>query len=306
MAVGSGLSSSLGIAQETTPGVPVVVTRFFEFDSESMNIKKRTVQGVGLRGGALTRRGSRRIVVSRDATGGVTFDAPTSSFGLAIQQMMGSFSTTATALGGGLFQQIHNVGSVAGKSFTMQIVRPDTSGVLAQNAYTYTGCKVADWTLSAQINAQVKLTLTVDAQDAYTPSNNFAATTLAASVTVGAVSLSTIATVPAGSYVIIGSGLTSEVLLTGTPTGAGPYAIPVVGTAVAYAHASGVAVSSTTGVNPGTAVALQAPSYTAGISLFSYDYLGSQLVAGGATSVVGQQGHGSPVPPARYDRRGSV
>ena len=286
MAVGSGLSATLGFAQETTPGVPVVVTRFVEFDSESLNVKKRTVQGVGLRGGSLTRRGSRRLVVSRDVQGAVNFDAPSSSLGLILQQMMGSFATTATALGGGLFQQIHNVGSVAGKSFTTQVVRPDITGVLAQNAYTYTGCKVVDWTLSAQFNTLVKLSLTIDAQDLVTPSNNFAGTTLAASVTAGAVSISTAATIAAGSYILIGAGLTSEVLLTGTVTGAGPYAVQIVGTAVAYAHASGVAVSSATGVNAGAAAALQAASYTAGTGLFAYDYAGSQLVAGGVTSVV--------------------
>ena len=285
MAVGSGLSGSLGFAQETTPGVPVAVTRFFEFESETINIKKRTVQGVGVRGGALTRRGSRRVPVSRDAQGAVNFDAPTGSLGLVLQQMVGSFSTTATSIGGGLFQQIHNVGSVAGKSFTTQIVRPDITGVLAQNAFTFTGCKVVDWTISAQMNAQVKLSLSIDAQDAVTPSNNFAGTTLSALVAAAATSISTVATVPQGSYILIGVGLTAEVLLTGVPSGAGPFTIPIVGTPVAYGHASGVAVTSATGVNPGAAATLQSPSYTSGLSIFAYDYAGSQLVAGGSTSV---------------------
>jgi hypothetical protein len=55
--------------------------------------------------------------------------------------------------------------------------------VLTQEAFTYPGCKVTDWEVSVAQNAQVKLKLTIDALDEATPSNGFAATTLAAAVT---------------------------------------------------------------------------------------------------------------------------
>ena len=285
MAVGSGLSSTFGIATEATVGTPVAVTRFAEFDSESLSMKKHTVQGVGLRGGALTKRGSRRQVTSREAGGSVAFDAPTASFGLFLQHMIGSFSTTPTSLGGGLFQQIHHTGSLQGKPFTTHMVKPDTSGVLTQNAYTYVGCKVTDWDISGAANGEVKVSLTIDAIDQATPSNNFAGTTLSSSASANASSISTAATIAAGSYILIGSGLTAEVVVTGTPTGAGPFTIPV-SPNLAYAHASASAVTSATAVNYGAAVALQAASYTAGTSIFSYDAAGSQLIAGGVTTVV--------------------
>ena len=47
MAVGSGLSATFGIATETVPLTPVAVTRFAEFDSETMALKKGMVQGAG-------------------------------------------------------------------------------------------------------------------------------------------------------------------------------------------------------------------------------------------------------------------
>ena len=96
MAVGSGLSATFGIATEPTPGVPVAVTRFAEFDSETMALKKGIVQGAGLRGGGLVRRAQRRILVSRMASGGVNFDAMTNGFGLFLQHMLGSYTTTPT------------------------------------------------------------------------------------------------------------------------------------------------------------------------------------------------------------------
>lgn len=285
MAVGSGLSATFGIVQEVTPGTPVAVTRFYEFDKETLSEKKHTVQGAGLRGGGLFKRGSRRVQTAREAGGTVGFDVPTAGLGLMLQNMFGSFSTTATSVGGGLFQQIHNTGSLQGKTFTTQVVKPDYSGVLTQNAYTYTGCKITDWTISGQTEAQLKLEVTIDAWDQFTPSTAWAGTTLASNASAAGTSISATATIAAGSYVLIGSGLTAEVVLTGTPTGTGPFTIPVT-PALAYAHASGSAVTSPTNVNYGSAAALQAASYTSGTSIFSYDAAGSQLIAGGSTSVV--------------------
>ena len=137
MAVGAGLSASFGIATESTFGTPVAATRFYEFDSETLGMKKHTAQGLGLRQGGLGKRGARRIFTGREAGGDVNLDAPTAGLGLLLQHMLGSFTTTATSVGGGLYQQVHNLGSLNGKSFTTQVVKPDTTGVLTQEAFTY-------------------------------------------------------------------------------------------------------------------------------------------------------------------------
>ena len=287
MAVGSGLSAQLGIVTESTPGTPLAVTRFYEFEKETMSEKKHTVQGVGLRAGALTKRGSRRVQTAREAGGTVGFDIPTSGFGLTLQHMLGSFSTTATSLGGGLFQQIHNTGSLQGKAFTTQIVKPDYTGVLTQNAYTHTGCKITDWTISGQTEGQLKVDLTIDSMDQFTPSNSFAATTLASGASAAATTVSSTATIATGNYILIAGNTPTqnEVVAITNVSGAGPFTLTV-SPALAYAHASGNAVSSPTAVNYGSPAALQAASYTAGTSIFSYDATGSQLIAGGSTSVV--------------------
>ncbi|MEV6833476.1 phage tail tube protein [Streptomyces sp. NPDC051133] len=74
-------------------------------------------------------------------------------------------------------------------------------------------------------------------------------TTLSASAAAGATSISTVATIPNGTVVQIGSGATAEVFTTGTPTGSGPYTIPLATPAggLAYAHASAQAVQPVTG-----------------------------------------------------------
>lgn len=279
--VGSGLSATIGIATETTPGVPVAVTRFVELNSESVALKKSTVQGEGVRGGALVRRAQRRNNVSRQAAGDIDFDIPTQGFGLWLQHMLGSFATTPTSLGGGVFQQIHNPGTLQGKAFTTQILRPDTTGVLTQEAYTYPGCKITAWELSVQQGQQLGVKITIDALDEVTPSNAFAATTMSSASTVGAVSISTVATIPVGAYITVGQGLTAEVVQTTGVSGAGPFVVTV--PALTYAHAIGSYVGSATGVNYGTAAGLQAASYIAANTM--WDFSDGALVAGGATSV---------------------
>ena len=282
MAVGSGLSATLGIATETTVGTPVTVTRFVEFNSESLSAKKTTVQGQGVRGGALVRRGKLRNYVARQAGGDLDFDFPTLGGGLWLQHMLGSYATTPTSLGGGIFQQIHNPGSLQGKAFTTQIVTPDTTGVLAQEAFTYPGCKVSAWELSVQQGQQLGVKLTIDALDEATPANIAANTTLSSASTVGAVSISTVASIPIGSYITIDKGQNAETVKTTNVSGAGPYVVTV--PALTYAHAIGTSVGSATGVNYGSAASLQAASYTASNTM--WDFSQGVLVAGGATSVV--------------------
>jgi len=75
-------------------------------------------------------------------------------------------------------------------------------------------------------------------------------TTLSASVAAGATSFTTTATIAAGTAVQIGSGAKAEVVITGTPTGSGPYTIPITTPATGglmFAHASAEAVQPVTG-----------------------------------------------------------
>lgn len=161
--VGSGLFSQFGIATETTVNTAVAVTRFIEFNSETLARKRDIAQGVGLRAGGLYPRGARRILVSHKATGDVTFDVPTNGLGLVLQHMLGSFATTATQIGTtGAWQQIHNTGPLQGKTFTAQKAAP--SLVPTVEPFTYPGCKISDWELTCQQKQIATLKLTIDAQ----------------------------------------------------------------------------------------------------------------------------------------------
>lgn len=73
-------------------------------------------------------------------------------------------------------------------------------------------------------------------------------TTLSSSTIVGATSISTAATIPVGSTIMIDTGTKTEYAVTGTPTGSGPYTIPITTPAsgLTQAHNSAVTVVSQT------------------------------------------------------------
>lgn len=74
-------------------------------------------------------------------------------------------------------------------------------------------------------------------------------TTLSATAAAGAATISTVATIPNGTIIQIGTGATAEVFTTGTPTGAGPYSIPLSSPTggLVFGHASAQAVQPVTG-----------------------------------------------------------
>ncbi|MEU5426833.1 hypothetical protein AB0H73_14685 [Streptomyces olivoreticuli] len=75
------------------------------------------------------------------------------------------------------------------------------------------------------------------------------ATTLSTSAAAGATSISTVASIPNGTIVQIGTGSTAECFTTGTPSGSGPYTIPLASPSggLVFAHASAQAVTPVTG-----------------------------------------------------------
>lgn len=164
MAVGSGLAAQIGIANESTVNTPVAVTNFNEFDSETLEARPTFAQGVGLRAGGLVPRAARRVLTSLDGGGTVVGDLTVKNFGKWVQAGFGSYSTVATQIAASTaYQQIHNLGSADGKSFTLQKGAPSIDGTV--NPLTFSGCKLLDWQIDSSPNAIAKFTGTVDAMN---------------------------------------------------------------------------------------------------------------------------------------------
>ena len=154
MAIGSGIGAQLGIATETTFNTPVTVTRFYEFNNESLNYNKKTAVGMGLRAGGLLPRSQRRVVTTSDVTGDIEIDLPTSGLGLLLAHAMGSFPSKVA----GAFT--FTLGDVYGKSFTAQVGLPQYGGTVTPK--TIGGCKISSFELSVANGEIAKGKFTVD------------------------------------------------------------------------------------------------------------------------------------------------
>lgn len=107
------------------------------------------------------------------------------------------------------------------------------------------GMYASDWTVSTLAYGDWAgwLFRAMVGPDTYTPGT---ATTFAAGANPGAKTISLAAAPPAGSVLQLGAGSTQEYVQAGTPTGAGPYTVPVAAPAAGlrYAHATGDAATS--------------------------------------------------------------
>ena len=110
-------------------------------------------------------------------------------------------------------------------------------------------------------------------------------TTLSATTSAAATSITTAASIPAGKTIKIDTGGVVEYAVTGTPSGPGPYTIPIAtpSAGLAYGHTSGIAV-----VSQSSHVFAQNPTVaTVAYSVSRYNGLNTKGFAGCAFSEVG-------------------
>lgn len=164
---GSGLGAQIGVKAETTYGTPVTVDRFYEFVSESLERQNNVIQSAGLRAGSRNmRRGSRRVLATRQGGGDVVMEVATTGFGLWFNHMLGGTPSIAQQEATDAYLQTHAMGALAGKSLTVQKGVPQTDET--SKPFTFHGCKIPSWQLQITKDGILQLTVTLDAEDVAT------------------------------------------------------------------------------------------------------------------------------------------
>lgn len=165
MSIRSGLASQIGYAEETTWGTVATPTRFLEFNDESLALETEMIDGAGLRASNRHLRTDRTALGAKNPGGDVTHEVHSKGFSLLLKHMLGT-TPTITTPGGGTNTRDHTISAIGdpyGLSLTVQKGVPDVSGTV--QPFTYLGCKVASWELSNEVNGNLMLKLTFDAQD---------------------------------------------------------------------------------------------------------------------------------------------
>ncbi len=160
MPTGSGLDAQIGFAAESTWGTAVTVTRFLEFNTESMKFEPTWLEPVGLRAGTKHKRVSRIRQSRKSVSGDIEMDVATLGMGLLVKHMLGSTVTTPTLVAGTAYKQVHTPSGFLGLGLTAQVGRPEPSSGTVQ-PFTYSGCKVSSWEFMCEDNATPSLKLSL-------------------------------------------------------------------------------------------------------------------------------------------------
>jgi hypothetical protein len=163
MAIGSGLGAQLGIAPESTYGTFVAPTKFIEFTKQSLALKKTTAQSAGIAAGRLLALSSRRVVTRREVQGSVDFEVTNKNMGLLVQALMGTTVTPVQQGAGPAYLQTHTLADTAGKSLSIQLGVPLTTGTVTDK--TFLGCKVTSGEFSCEVGGMLTGSFEFDGKD---------------------------------------------------------------------------------------------------------------------------------------------
>lgn len=182
MPVGAGLSGQAMIAEESTWGTAVTVTRAYEILGE--NIKggePERIESEGIRADQRVIRSDDWTPGTKRVSGPIKFELSTKNVALLLKHALGGLSTS----GAGPYTHTLTPGTLTGKGLTIQVGRPSSDGTV--QPFTFNGCKVTSWELEFELDQIVKLTLEVVGKDqttgtalataSYTASNNLFAFT---------------------------------------------------------------------------------------------------------------------------------
>ena len=162
MTIGSGLGATWGLAQEETVGTFQTPTRWLPVTSDKVKGSKKTVQSQALSGSSFEMAGRRRIAMF-DVTGPVELDVTDQQLGIILQNMIGSSATAVQQGDTAAYLQVHTPGDTSALSLSLQSGRPTIEGDI--QAFSYNGCKIADWELSVTAGGLAKLVATFDGVD---------------------------------------------------------------------------------------------------------------------------------------------
>ncbi|MEU6344484.1 phage tail tube protein [Streptomyces sp. NPDC046977] len=163
MAIGSGLGSQLGLAVESVYGTYVAPTKFTEFTKSGIVLRKQTAQSAGIAANRLMALSSRRVPTTQDAGGSVDLEVVNKGMGPLLQTLMGTSVTPVQQMATAAYLQTHTLADTAGKSLTMQMGVPLTTGTVTDK--TYVGCKVISAEFSCEVSGMLTASLEIDAKN---------------------------------------------------------------------------------------------------------------------------------------------
>lgn len=163
MALSGGSNTQFGLAEETTPGVGVTPSRFYELDGSGESVKHsiERIKFTSLRAGGRRSAGSGNWDSGKEGiSGDINLPVMTKGFGIVFKNCLGTVNTTTP--GGATLTRDHKCleGALDARALTVQMGRTDNTGTT--QPFTYPGCKITNWEMSNDTSGFLMLKLTVD------------------------------------------------------------------------------------------------------------------------------------------------
>jgi len=164
MGLGSGLSSQLGFAEESSAyGTYATPTKFIPVSSFEVRRRSHRTQGQGIRVGGLAPLGGLHGETHNDAMGSASFEVTNRGMGILYQVLMGGSTVTpsqqaATAA----YEAVFPIGDTAGWSVTMQGGVPLATPGGAVNPFTLLGGKILSMEFSCRVGELLTCSMELD------------------------------------------------------------------------------------------------------------------------------------------------
>lgn len=162
MTLASGMAAQIAFKAEATYGQYMVPDRCFPLVNESMMKDPKRMESEGIIAGARTLRSQQWSAGDVDVSGSVGLELYDRSIGRLLTWMYGSVATAGAAP----FTHTFTPGDLADDFFTMQIGKPDKSGVV--RPFSYLGCMVKSWEIACSSGKIATLGLDIVARDVVT------------------------------------------------------------------------------------------------------------------------------------------
>lgn len=152
MTTPAGIGGQFGYVSETTTGTLATVDHFLPVTSVALGQQIENLDSMGIRAGrfitAAWKQGSRTI------SGTVEMELWNTDIAPLFKHMFGA---VAAATNSEQWDYTYTPDDLTGVSMTVQVGRPDITGTV--RAFTYGGCKVGQWTLTAEAGSLATLSL---------------------------------------------------------------------------------------------------------------------------------------------------
>ena len=155
MSIRSGLAAQLGIGVESTWGTAATANRFFEFNDESLQLTIERIESAGLRATNRVLRSDRFAVGKRAVAGNVKLDGTAENTALLFKHALGANSSVNTS--GTVNTHTAVLGDPYSLGMSIEVGRPGNDGTV--RSFVYSGCKVADMTITQGNDAILELDL---------------------------------------------------------------------------------------------------------------------------------------------------